>query len=251
VPLCFVTSIDRGNYTHTLTLDTGEKYEFMRLGLQTEPFDKKLNDCMTLIRKNAVNAAIATDASLNAMQSAQIARLMPEGVAASKGQLEAISPSFPFALESKISLSHAAETYPYFKQICEPKAIMLGIKSYLAGDQQKDVLWIIAPKATAYGGVAAFEMAVSEDTAAATYLYRFSGDWEAFSKRLNHAIEAVEFHREVIFFSDEELNKNESAAYKMAVTRTPALQYIRSCFAGRIIHASMDSWKRDLEQMFQ
>ena len=197
-----------------------------------------------------MQAALKTDASLNAMQSAQIAKLMPEGVAAPIGKLQAISASFPKALEQKIAESRAAETYAYFKQTCELSEILIGTKSYLAGDEAKDVLWIVSPKANAKGGMAALEMAVSEDVSAATYVYAFSGGWESFYLRLNHAIEAIDFHREVIFLSEEELNKKENALYKMAVRRTPALALLRKCFSSRVIHASLDSWKRDLDKKF-
>ncbi|MHB1315061.1 MAG: hypothetical protein ACYCX2_06170 [Christensenellales bacterium] len=250
VPLCFVQAIDKGSFWYKLTLDTGETYELIRLGRETQPFEDKLNECMYKLRQNAVDAALSIDASLNAMQSAQIARLMVEGVPAPVGRLSAISPSFTHAIEEKIKTSRANETYLHFKEVCDPKEILVGTKSYLAGEDQKDVLWIIAPRFNTGGGVAALEMALSEDTAAATFLYRFSGGWEPFWRRLNHAIEAINFKREVISVSDEELNRKENALYKMAVTRTASLQFLRKCFFGRIIHATMESWKRDLAARF-
>ena len=250
IPLCFVRALEKGNFSHKLTLDTGETYELMRLGYDTDPFETKLSQCLYTVRQNAVSAALSVDNSLGTMQSAQIAKLMPEGVAAPMGALALISPSFSKAIEEKIGNSRASETYIHFKEICDPKEILVGTKSYLAGEDQKDVLWIVAPKVKGDGGMAAVEMALSEDLAAATFVYRFQGEWEAFYKRLNHAIEAVNFRREVISLSDEDLNRKENALYKMAVKRTAALQFLRKCYAGRVIHATPESWKRDLNAKF-
>lgn len=251
IPLCFVRSIDKGNYQIKLTLDTGETYELLRLGWETESFESKLNECMKTIRQNAMDAANAVDPTLGAMQSSQIAKLMPEGVAASMGALFSISPSFSSAIEEKIKNSRAAETYLHFKEVCDPKEIMVGTKSYLAEEDQKDILWIVAPKLKDNGGVAALEMALSEDSSAATYVYRFSGGWEAFAMRLNHAIEAINFRREVIFLSNEELERKENALYKMSVRRTASLQFLRRSLTGRVIHRTLESWKKDLNTRFE
>jgi predicted transposase YbfD/YdcC len=251
IPLCFVRTIEKENYRLKLTLDTGETYELIRMGWDTENFENKLNECMNLIRRNAINAALAVDPTLEAIQSARIALLMPEGGAAPMGELSSISPSFFAAIEEKIKNSRAAETYLYFKNICDPNKIMAGNKSYLAGADQKDILWIVAPIEKDNGGVAALEMALSEESSAATYVYRFSGAWDAFAMRLNHAIEAVNFRREVIFLSDEELECKENALYKMTVRRTSALQFLRKSHKGRVIHRTLESWKKDLNTMFE
>jgi hypothetical protein len=54
----------------------------------------------------------------------------------------------------------------------------------------------------------------------------------------------------VIRLSDEELQKPENADYYMAQKRTPALQFVRKCFVGRVIHASADSWRRKLTELW-
>ena len=251
IPLCFVRNLEKGDFVHKLTLDTGETYEIIRLGHDTQSFDDKLSVCLHTLRKNAMDAVLALDPSLDTIQSARIAKLMPEGVPAPLGVLSAISSHFTNVLEEKIKASRAVETYAYFKEICNPKELMVGMKSYLAGEDQKDVLWIVAPKTTPDGGVAAMEMALSEDASAATYLYRFEGSWEPFSRKVAHAVEAVSFRREVIYLSDEALQKKENALYRMAVERTAVLQFLRKSLVGRVIHSSLDAWKRELNKRFQ
>ena len=68
---------------------------------------------------------------------------------------------------------------------------------------------------------------------AATYLYRFR-DPQLFRFRLEEAMEAVGSYREIIFLPEEQLN--EKPLYRMAVHRSAAVRFLRSCSAGRIIH---------------
>ena len=80
-------------------------------------------------------------------------------------------------------------------------------------------------------GKAAIELYTKND--AATYLYSFE-DKERFIRSLEMAMEAVGSHRELIFLSDEELNRKP--VYRMAVHRSSAVRFLRNCSAGRLIH---------------
>jgi hypothetical protein len=84
----------------------------------------------------------------------------------------------------------------------------------------------------------------------ATFVYRTGGDFVAFAKQLNWALEAIAFKREVIRLSDEELRKPENGDYYMAAKRTAALQFVRANFVGRAIHSGVDSWKRKLTELW-
>lgn len=87
---------------------------------------------------------------------------------------------------------------------------------------------------SAYGqNCCAVELFTGES--AATYLYRFQNR-ELFTFRLEEAMEAVGSHREIIFLSEDELK--EKPLYRMAVHRSEAVRFLRSCSAGRIIHTA-------------
>jgi hypothetical protein len=107
------------------------------------------------------------------------------------------------------------------------------------------LFWLIAPSPD--GQFAAVEFAEADS---ATFVYRTGGDFAAFAKQLNRALEAINFKREVIRLTDEELRKPENADYYMATKRTAALQFVRANFAGRVIHSSADSWKRKLMELW-
>ena len=85
----------------------------------------------------------------------------------------------------------------------------------------------------AYGkGCCAVELFTGDD--AATYVYRFPEPQSVFSSRLEEAMEATGSHREIIYWSDEQLA--EKPLYRMAVRRCPAVSFLRERSAGRLIH---------------
>lgn len=64
-------------------------------------------------------------------------------------------------------------------------------------------------------------------------------------------MEAINFKREVIRLSEEELHKREYEDYVMAVKRNISLQFIRKHFGGRVIHSSPEKWKQELLNYMQ
>lgn len=106
----------------------------------------------------------------------------------------------------------------------------------------KPLLWLIGVDRT--GGIAAVEPALPGDEAAATYLYRVAGDPETFALILNRGMEATNFRREIFTLTDEELAKSGHLADAMLLRRTPALQVMRECFAGRVIHSGR--WQQEI-----
>lgn len=107
------------------------------------------------------------------------------------------------------------------------------------------VLWMLVPDKEKR--IAAVELSLAENEAAATYVYRIPGAWEEFAIRIDRALEAGGFDRQLIQLSEEQLRKPENLEKRMLIKRTPALDLLRKQFAGRAIHTSMDRWKKDIE----
>jgi hypothetical protein len=252
VPLCFMAEPVMSNYAVKMTLDTGETYEVIRLGDRTKRLFELISDNMMKLHNYAVATVKTIDGTLNSRQADTIARLVPDGAAAQTAALSAIAPTFVKASEEKIALSRAADTYAHFKDICVPDSLYTGIKTGLSWtEEETDIVWVTAIKEKDIGGTAAVELALSTEDSAATYIYKYGGDKIAcdqagFFRRLNHAMEAISFHREVIAMPDAELKLETNALYAMAVKRTGALRFLRSCFAGRAIHRTLDSWKSSI-----
>lgn len=264
IPLCFVNGLEKANYAQTLKLNMGEVYTFSRLGYDTSRFAEMVEDRMRALLEKSVAAVKEIDHSLTMSQASQIARLVPQGAAASIGQLAAIAPSFVSAIEEKMSHTRAAESYKAFKKMCDPAQIWVGFKKNDSrpndknageglpeGEEDKPdpyLFWMIVPSPNKQ--YAAVEFAVQPGESAATFVYRTGGDFLRSAAHLNRALEAISFKREVIRLTDEELLKPENVDYYMAAKRTASLQYIRKNFVGRVIHSSQESWERKLTEMW-
>ena len=83
-------------------------------------------------------------------------------------------------------------------------------------------------------GVCAVELTTGDD--AATYLYRFPEAESVFLRQLELAMEAMGPHREIIYWTQEQLD--EKPLYRMAVQRCEAVSFLRDRSAGRLIHNS-------------
>ena len=284
MPLCFADEFDDKDYGMRISVMDGSKAEYLKLGYDHAPATKAVKDALKVLREKTLAQITELDPSVNAEQSAQLAKLMPEGMAAPIGLIRAISPSFASALEDRIAGSRAAETYKAFQEMTDADIICIGFKkndmgAFGSADKEEPserpeaitegmsdcipdgttedaekiaepyMLWLIAPSQP--GNACAVEFAGAEGESAATYVYRFACPWDEFRIKLSMALEAIAFKRDVIRFSDEELLKPENAIYLMANDRNEALNFVRQSFAGRAIHRSMDSWKNQLTELFK
>jgi hypothetical protein len=242
VPLCFTTTVQESGYELTLTVDTGESYTLAKLGFDTAPFAATLGRQIRAIHERALATVKEIDSSLTYEQASRIARLMPEGAAAPVGLLAGIAPSFVEAFEAELAQTRAAESYPVFKRLDDSSRMWVGSRR----NEDPHLLWLIAPSPD--GRFAAVEFAEENN---ATFIYRTDGDFEAFARQLNHALEAIGFKREVIRLTDDELLEPENADYYMAVKRTAALQFIRNRFKSRIIHSNPAAWEKTLLEQLE
>ncbi|MCL2653488.1 MAG: hypothetical protein FWD63_06845 [Propionibacteriaceae bacterium] len=247
VPLVFANDMRPEPFGAAIKLDGGDWYEVTRLGRDADAFDATIKAKLAGLRQKSVEAVRALDASLSQQQLSTIAAKMPPGAAVPLGELAGVAPSYVAALEQRVADSRAAATYTEFKTVCDPDRICVGLKDGLAGSDDPGVLWFIAPSSSK--PVAAVEWAVDEGESAATFFYNIVGDETDFVRRLNRAIEAVEFHREVVSLPAEELGRPSNNYYAMAVRRTQALQFMRDNLAGRVIHNSPDAWSAGMRAL--
>lgn len=255
VPLCFVTGMEKGDYSLTLTLDNSSRYMAAKLGYETENFANAVEKQISKLHKESLEAVKEIAPSIPAAQASQIAGMVLRGAAAPIEQLSAIYPSFVSALESKIAETRAAEYYKVFSELCDKPLFWIGFRKNELPEQPDDesetgapdpyLIWLIVPSPDGRHCAVEFTEA---DTA--TFVYRVTGDFSNFARKLNRALEAIDFKREIIRLSDDELRKRENADYYMVMKRTIALQFVRKSFTGRVIHTSLAGWRRKLEELW-
>jgi hypothetical protein len=72
---------------------------------------------------------------------------------------------------------------------------------------------------------------------------------ENFTKNINRAMIDVNFRREPIFLSENQLDSTKYVQYRFAIARMPSLRMLRSLFIGRVIHSSLEQWKSDVASL--
>ena len=83
IPLCFMREPVMTDFTISMALDTDEHYEVIRLGSSTRRLFELINENIRAVLDKAAATALEMDGSLSSEQVTSIARLMPEGAAAS------------------------------------------------------------------------------------------------------------------------------------------------------------------------
>ena len=266
VPLCFMTGMEKSDYSRTLLLSTGERYTVTKMGRELDNLDRLLTARLRALREQTLSWHKELAPNIAAMQAAAVAKLMPFGTAAMLSKLSAASSALADSIEAKIKQSRMAGTYPWLKKLCGDDSLTLGAKPAPPKEDEEEtaaaeqsetetgeteqepvpILWAAAPDADKR--VAAVELALAENEAAATYLYRIEGEWEVFARKIDRGLEASGFKRELITLPDEKLRLPEHRASAMLIKRTPTLQLMRSCFIGRAIHSSEQRWRNDIEK---
>jgi|SRR5271157_6219127 len=153
-----ITGIADGDYRLTLTMENGEKLILSKMGGQYDPFKKALNDAMNALTLKAQDLIKSVAPQADSSMARRASRLMRDGKAARKADLDAISPSIWHGLEKKMEEIGILEEYTFLKSLAQPDRMCVGIKHGLMGDLTGDYLWVLAP---VYGSNAIVLEAVS------------------------------------------------------------------------------------------
>lgn len=264
IPLCFMTGMEKSDYSRTFVLSTGERYMVTKLGRDLDNLDCLLTAKLHALREQTLSWHNELAPEMPSAQATFGAKLMPFGAAADARELAASVPALLAGIETKVRDTRIAETYPWLKKLCGGYGFFIGAMPAPPKEEGEDIpelsdaededaekesppiIWAIAPNKS--GRIAAVELALDDNQAAATYLYRVKGDTSAFLRQTDRALHAAGFKRELITLPEEKLRLPEHAAAAMLIARTPSLKLMRVCFEGKVIHSSFERWQRDIEK---
>jgi hypothetical protein len=193
---------------------------------------------------------------------------MKEGRAARCIDIEAISPRLWAELEGKLEPLGVKEEYDYLKSIAQAKSMCIGIKRGLLGDLTGEYIWFLAPvfnnDRTQPGNAIALEATTAEGSGKATYFFKICErnqylnfknmaeiqiEVDKALRRMNRNLVTINFRREPIYLTEDQLNSPTYVGYRRSIARIPALQELRRQFIGRVIHHSPEQWKADIMQL--
>ncbi len=234
-----------------------------RLGKELGPLHRDLSAAVQETSGVAQSLLKQLCPTLSPAQLASASRLMAEGKAARRGDVEAISKELWAALELRMEGMGMGEEYRYLESICERGSMRVGIKKGLRDDAE--YIWMLAPviKTPDGGNAIAFEATSEEGEGRATYVFRmmsakdlpsiqaddFPASADRSAQEVAAALMAINFRREPIYIGEIELAAPGREAYQNAVRAMPELRLLRRSFAGRVVHTSPEQWKQDMEAL--
>ncbi|MHB1337061.1 MAG: hypothetical protein ACYCXQ_14085, partial [Candidatus Humimicrobiaceae bacterium] len=142
---CEIMDITEGDYRITLTSESGQKLELSKMGYEFDSFKKTLSDTINVLDEFAQNLVMELDPGLDTMTIRSIARLLRDGKAAMKKDIEKYSTQVWKSLEKRIEKAGIAPEYNYLKSISHENQIAIGLKQGLMGSMTSDYIWFLMP----------------------------------------------------------------------------------------------------------
>jgi hypothetical protein len=270
IPLCYINSHQREDYTFSIFADAGEKLILSQMGERTDYFSRSLSKALAdvEVRTQSMLGSLAPKIDPNLIRMA--AGLMGDGKAASGKDIESISPQLWLGLEENLKLVGLTEEYNYLKDLSKPGVVRIGVKRGLMGDKTGQYVWFMAPiydsDPVIPGNALVLEAASDEVSGRATYVFRIMDrieysrgvsstkleeNMEAFVHRVNRCLIEINFRREPIYLLEDKLREPDNERYLYAAHRLASLQLLRENFIGRVFHSSPDKWRGDLVDLLK
>ena len=265
IPYCYVIGVREEDYSIIVETEVGEKLTFAQMGEKRDFLRRSLSDAMNELATRTQKIIGEIQPQLETMKKRRLADLMRDGRAAEKVELDKVAPEFWAPLEAKIRVMGLTESYDFLKALSQKDKISLGVKRNLSQNEVEDYVWFLIPiysdDPTTPGNAVALEATTGTDEGRATYFFRILGrgdyaakselsklhsDYDGFIRNLNRCMIEINFRREPIYFTDDQLGDPKYVHYKYAVQEIPSLQRLRDLFIGRVMHYNVDQWKSDV-----
>jgi hypothetical protein len=274
-----ILNSDAADYALSVQTKSGHHLRFSQMGKDFEStvaeFSRAMNE-LSLRSQSLVKDLVPL---ANPLAVREAARLLGDGLAAKRSDLDAIAPEIWYGLEKKFGATSMWDGYQFLKSMARQERMAGGIKRGLMGDLTGYYVWVLAPiyGSGQMGNAIAMEAVNISDekmtdqiiepanagAVGATYFFRLVGRQE-YSKlssaeldarcdelisHLNELMLDINFRREPIYLSEKELSDPKNAKYQYAAQKIPALKEMRGLYIGRVIHSSLDQWKKDVQDL--
>ncbi len=265
IPYSFIQSVEEANYTLMLVLVSGEQVTFSKAGPHFDHLKASLSAAMNKMLLSAQETLRELMPFLPSMEIRDASRLLKEGRAVEKKELVNVSPGLWEELEKNIAVFGMEEYYAYLKGLSsDPDYVYAGLKKGLMGGQAGLYLWFMLPiyhnDPRKPGNAVVLEASGSDGSGRATYFFRIfpRGEYRSglkpetlkkssanCSEFINRAMLTINFRREPVYISQEQLKEPRFKQYQFSIKRLPELRELRSRFIGRVMHHSLAQWQQD------
>ncbi len=280
LPFSFVDAVDWDQelYQVRVRADDGTTNVFGHLAKRSEEFRDELNRLLAALAKRTAATLLSLLPGADPGALDRLAAVMRDGRAVQQRVVEAIDPAlWPKLEDAVVGTADLRQTYEWLKARGPSGWPALGVKAVRGKADEgpaapaeaeateaapteaaptASVLWFFVP----FEGRNAVAQEITSEAGHATYLFRpvepeafagLSGDAMAEAvavgvARLNRALLTLNFRREPIYASDEEIATGRFSRYRVALRVLDHLRFARRQFLGRAIHN--ETWERQVEE---
>lgn len=256
VPFAEIIEIKEGDHSVTVITEYDGVILFEKLAGKHDVFVEKLGEVLNQLSLDVQDSLKKLAPGLSSSLIRQAARYMKDGRAVRRAVLGKAAPGLFEAVEKTIAKTEMKVEYEYLKKLADSANMCVGVKKELAGTMANEeglYLWFLIP----IGNIVAMEAIVSggDGKGKATYFFKMKGhtakDTELFLEKTNRCMLSINFRREPIYLTDENLEKPEYQRYKYAIAKIPGLRDLREAFLGRVIHKDDEQWQKDVKVLLQ
>jgi hypothetical protein len=270
LPYSDFTNLREENYQVIVETEYGDSYTFSRMGKEFDPFMRTLGERVNALTLKSQSSLKEMLPKFDPAVIRRAARLMKEGRAARRMELESISTDLWKELENKLEILGIKPEYDYLKSLGQANRICIGIKRGLMGEMIGDYIWFLVPvfslNPAEPGNAIAMEATSMEGSGRATYFFNIvsrqgykhyknlddlQNEADKAISRINRCMSIINFRREPIYMPDDQLALPENIKYRYAVDKIPALQDLRRAFIGRVAHYSLQQWQQEIRELLK
>ena len=286
-----ILELKTDDFQAIITDEAGQRFVISKLGEKFNFFKEILNGCLNEISLNIQNFIKEIWPEIDFATLNKISKLMKEGKAVKRKDIEIISSEFWQRLEKKIMRTEMKKEYEFLQTIGEKDEIYIGFKKGLMGKLTGDYLWFFIPiypirdkplqaaaavpkiaerisngvydEKSKLGNAVAFEATGEKETGRATYFFRIVSRKE-YAKikdinaqiddliiKISRALGAINFRREPIYLPEEKLDEPEYVRYKFSMAKIPEIKLMRELFIGRVVHRDDEQWQKDVRNLLE
>ncbi len=221
----------------------GEGWTVSHLGRDTDAFRSVLDAAMGALEAQAQGRLRALSPNLPPLGQRALAGLLLDGRAVALGVARARHAPLAQALVQSLSQNGLQDAWTALAPLGAAEDARIGEK---AGLQSGGVYrFFLLPVLRGERAAVIFEASSEGDTGRATYVFRVEGGPAMVQQAmdaLNYALVCVNFRREPIYLSEEQLRRPQYEHYARSVERVPALAGLRRSYIGRAAHSTPEAW---------
>lgn len=267
---CDIEKIDfePGKFSLNILLDLGEKLTLTMMGGRFEELKSDIERLIEeMYQRTAEMLKEYFPKGVSEWTILQLSRVLKQGKATKKSEIEEISPDLWGVLQRIIFKRPDEESsqepdeerkaaFDYLLSLAGPENTYIGIReSFTSSEEElKPIFWFLV----AFPKENAIASEVTNEEGHATYFFRIKEDGKPSPddvkrkvKEINRSMQALNFRRDVIRASDDEIKNDKFSRYRVALRKLPYLNRIRQDFIDRAIHTSEESWRKEVQKILK